>query len=96
MEYKLASSSWGKEEVQAMHDVIDSGSHSMGANVKKFEKEFAEYIGTKHAIMVNSGSSANLIGFHALKLLQFQIQIIKLGLQFLQSVGARLISHFSS
>ena len=72
MEYKLASSSWGKEEVQAMHDVIDSGSHSMGANVKKFEKEFAEYIGTKHAIMVNSGSSANLIGFHALKLLQFQ------------------------
>tara|TARA_B100000686_G_C16723881_1_gene936625 strand:+ start:225 stop:1409 length:1185 start_codon:yes stop_codon:yes gene_type:complete len=72
MEYKLAASSWGKEEVQAMHNVIESGSHSMGENVKKFENEFAAYIGTKYAIMVNSGSSANLIGFHALKLLKFK------------------------
>ena len=72
MEYKLAASSWGKEEVQAMHQVIESGSHSMGVKVKEFEKEFAAYIGTKHAIMVNSGSSANLIGFHALKLLKYK------------------------
>jgi len=71
MEYKLAASSWGAEEIQVMHEVINSGSHSMGEKVKIFEKEFAEYIGTKHAIMVNSGSSANLIGFHALKLLKF-------------------------
>ena len=72
MEYKLAASSWGIEEIKAMHEVIESGSHSMGANVKKFENEFAAFIGTKHAIMVNSGSSANLIGFHAMKLLKFQ------------------------
>jgi len=34
---------------------------TMGSKVKQFEKKFAEYIGTKHAIMVNSGSSANLL-----------------------------------
>ena len=71
MEYKLAASSWGDEEIQAMQKVIDSGMHSMGSKVVEFEKKFASYIGTKHAIMVNSGSSANLIGFHALKLLKF-------------------------
>jgi len=54
MEYKLAASSWGIEEIKAMHEVIESRSHSMGANVKKFENEFAAFIGTKHAIMVNS------------------------------------------
>ena len=72
MEYKLAASSWGEEEIQAMHKVIETGSHSMGIRVKEFEKEFADFSGTKHAIMVNSGSSANLVGFHALKLHKFQ------------------------
>jgi CDP-6-deoxy-D-xylo-4-hexulose-3-dehydrase len=33
----------------------------MGKNVDLFEKKFAEYIGSKYAIMVNSGSSANLL-----------------------------------
>ena len=72
MEYKLAASSWGKEEVQAMHRIIDTGMHSMGSTVKEFEEKFASYVGTKHAVMVNSGSSANLIGFHALRLLKFK------------------------
>ena len=33
---------------------------------KKFEKEFANYFGSKHAVMVNSGSSANLLAISAL------------------------------
>ena len=37
MEYKLAASSWGAEEIQVMHEVINSGSHSMGEKVKIFE-----------------------------------------------------------
>ena len=32
----------------------------MGKNVKQFENEIADYLGSKHFIMVNSGSSANL------------------------------------
>ena len=33
----------------------------MGKNVDKFEKQFASFVGSKYAVMVNSGSSANLL-----------------------------------
>jgi CDP-6-deoxy-D-xylo-4-hexulose-3-dehydrase len=38
-----------------------SGKYTMGDNVQKFEKLFAKWVGAKHAVMVNSGSSANLL-----------------------------------
>lgn len=64
--YPLATATWGKEEVDAMHRVITSGMYTMGENVKAFERDFAEYIGSKHCLMVNSGSSANLLMVAAL------------------------------
>ena len=39
-----------------------------GAQVEAFEAEFSAWLGVKHAVMVNSGSSANLLTMHALKL----------------------------
>lgn len=66
MFYELAAPSWGNEEVEAAKRVIDSGFYTMGKNVKAFESEFANYFGTKHGIMVNSGSSANLVAVAAL------------------------------
>lgn len=50
-----------------MHSVIASGNFTMGQRVTEFEKEFAVHLGAKYAVMVNSGSSANLILVHALK-----------------------------
>jgi len=38
----------------------------MGRYSDRFEKEFAEFLGTKYCSVVNSGSSANLIAFAAL------------------------------
>ncbi len=38
----------------------------MGRKVKEFEKLFAEYIGVRHAVMVQSGSSANLLALSVL------------------------------
>jgi CDP-6-deoxy-D-xylo-4-hexulose-3-dehydrase len=38
----------------------------MGDKVKEFECLFAKYLGIKYAIMVNSGSSANLLAIAAL------------------------------
>jgi dTDP-4-amino-4,6-dideoxygalactose transaminase len=38
--------------------ILKSGSLILGENTKEFEKAFAEYVGTKYAIAVNSGSSA--------------------------------------
>jgi CDP-6-deoxy-D-xylo-4-hexulose-3-dehydrase len=65
--YKLASTTWGSEELEAAYKLLASNNLTMGSNVKKFESIFAEYIGTKYAIMFNSGSSANLAIISALK-----------------------------
>jgi CDP-6-deoxy-D-xylo-4-hexulose-3-dehydrase len=61
MKYDLAGSSWDEEEIAAVERVIASDRYTMGDNVAAFEEEFAAYMGLKHAVMVNSGSSANLI-----------------------------------
>lgn len=66
MFYEMASSSWGDEEIQAIHDVIASDRFTMGDKVKTFEQEFARYMGMKYAVMVTSGSSANLVSIAAL------------------------------
>jgi CDP-6-deoxy-D-xylo-4-hexulose-3-dehydrase len=66
MFYDLASSSWGAEEIAAMQRVIASGMFTMGENVRRFEEDFARKFGTKHALMVSSGSAANLVGIAAL------------------------------
>lgn len=66
MFYDLASTSWGTEEIDAMQRVIQTGLFTMGANVRKFEEDFAKKFGAKHALMVSSGSAANLVGVGAL------------------------------
>lgn len=59
--YPLATSSWDQAEQDAIQRVIASDRYSMGTEVAEFERRFAEYFGSKHAVMVNSGSSANLL-----------------------------------
>ena len=46
------------EEISAAVNVLKSGYYTSGPIVEKFEKEFAEYIGTKYAIACNSGTAA--------------------------------------
>ncbi|HBS86794.1 MAG: pyridoxamine 5-phosphate oxidase [Bacteroidetes bacterium GWF2_38_335] len=66
MNYPLASTTWDNKELNAIKEVVDSGQFTMGKNVKIFEKEFASFFGNKYAVMVNSGSSANLLATAAL------------------------------
>ena len=61
MTYPLATPSWDHKEVDAINRVIASGNFSMGKEVFSFEEEFAKYTGSKYCVMVNSGSSANLV-----------------------------------
>jgi CDP-6-deoxy-D-xylo-4-hexulose-3-dehydrase len=65
--YSLASSTWGQEEIAAINEVVASGSFTMGQKVAKFEEEFSTLVGSKYAVMVNSGSSANLALLAALR-----------------------------
>ncbi|MEH1855869.1 MAG: DegT/DnrJ/EryC1/StrS family aminotransferase [Nostoc sp.] len=56
-----------KAEIQvAISRVLESGQFIMGPDVKLFEQEVAEYLGTRHAIAVNSGTDALVIGLKAL------------------------------
>ena len=64
--YPLATATWNQDEYAAMQRVIESGMFSMGKQVQLFEQRFAEYIGSRYCVMVNSGSSANLLMVAAL------------------------------
>lgn len=68
MKYPLASNTWDHREIEAINSVIADGRYTMGPRVKKFEQEFANKFGSKHAIMTNSGSSANLLAIASLVL----------------------------
>jgi CDP-6-deoxy-D-xylo-4-hexulose-3-dehydrase len=57
----LASSTWGREELDAIQEVVQSGQFTMGRRTKDYEEAFARYVGTKYAVACNSGSSANLL-----------------------------------
>lgn len=54
-----------KEVVEAVSRVLSSASYIMGSEVLEFEKEFAEYIGVKHAISVGNGTDALVIALIA-------------------------------
>lgn len=58
----------GIEEEQAVLDVLRKSQTIMGPRIKQFEEEIAKIFGKKHGIMVNSGSSANLLAFEILNL----------------------------
>lgn len=64
--FSLASDSFNSEEIDAAINVLKSGFYTMGSKVKEFENAFAKKFGAKHAVMVNSGSSANLLMVEAL------------------------------
>lgn len=56
----------GEEEKAAILEVLESERLTEGKKVREFEKLWAEYIETKYCIAVNSGTSALLLGLHAL------------------------------
>ncbi|MHB8834580.1 MAG: DegT/DnrJ/EryC1/StrS family aminotransferase [Candidatus Methylomirabilia bacterium] len=64
--YPLAAPTLGREEQEALRRVIEGGQLTMGPNVAEFERRFAARFGVRHALLVNSGSSANLVGIAAL------------------------------
>lgn len=60
---------FGKEEITAVNKVLSDPTKIVsGPLVKEFEKKVAEIFGKKYGVMVNSGSSANLIAFEMMNL----------------------------
>ncbi|MBI1866408.1 MAG: aminotransferase class I/II-fold pyridoxal phosphate-dependent enzyme [Candidatus Staskawiczbacteria bacterium] len=57
----------GKEEINAVIRVL-KGNTALGNHTKEFEEKISKMFGKKYGIMVNSGSSANLLAFELLNL----------------------------
>ena len=64
---RLSAPTYGAEEVIESLDSLMSTWVTMGEKVKNFENQWADYVGTNHSTMVNSGSSANLLALKALE-----------------------------
>ena len=58
----------GEEEINAVVEVLKSGMLTSGKEVKEFEKEFAQYLGVKHAVAVANGTAALDVALKALKI----------------------------
>ena len=54
----LSDLDFGPEESEAVQKVLDSRWLTMGAVTQQFEQEFADYIGTRHAIAVTNATAA--------------------------------------
>src|SRR5262245_45091108 len=48
----------GEAEIRSVVETLESGWLTTGRNVKKFEDDFAQYVGSKYAVAVNSGTAA--------------------------------------
>ena len=61
----IAKPMLGPEEKSAVLEVMSSGKLAQGEKVDQFEKAFAAYIGTKHAVAVGNGTIAIHLALHA-------------------------------
>lgn len=64
--YSLLSNAFNKKDIDVGVKVLQSKNITISKITEKFEKYFANKIGSKYALMTNSGSSANLLAFSAL------------------------------
>jgi perosamine synthetase len=84
----------GQEELEAVRKVFDTRWLGMGSMTKEFEDKLREFLGVKHVVAVNTGTSALHIALAALELVPGDEVIVPsltfvASLQSILSVGAR-------
>lgn len=67
MKIPFAKANIGEEEIKAVEGVLRSGWLTQGTKVQEFEEKFAEYVGAKYAVAVNSATSALFLCMRYLK-----------------------------
>jgi dTDP-4-amino-4,6-dideoxygalactose transaminase len=87
----------GPAEKKIIGRVLDSGRLSEGPQVKEFEEQWADFVGTKFCVLVNSGTSALIAGLCALKSLYHlkdRAKVITSPLTFIATVNAIVAAGF--
>lgn len=64
--YPLVENPYDSDDIKAGISVLNSTFITMGKKTFEFERKFTKKINTKYSLMVNSGSSANLLIFQCL------------------------------
>jgi len=65
---KLVNDTISHDEIDNLREWLGTYPHlTMGEKTLEFEQEFSKWMGVKHSVFVNSGSSANLLMIYALK-----------------------------
>ncbi|MDP3991316.1 MAG: DegT/DnrJ/EryC1/StrS family aminotransferase [Candidatus Colwellbacteria bacterium] len=77
------------EEVEAIKEVLSSPYLTIGPKIKEFESVFADYIGMKHAIAVNSGTSGLHLAMRAFEIKDGN-EVITTPFSFIASANAPL------
>jgi CDP-6-deoxy-D-xylo-4-hexulose-3-dehydrase len=68
MKVPISGQVTGQEEVDNVAQVAMSGHYGGGVWMDRFQRGFADFMGARHAILCNSGSSANLLALSAIDL----------------------------
>ena len=66
MRVTVGNANLGEKEKAYVNQVLDSGIISMGDFVRRFEEEFAKYIGAKEAVSVGTGTAADKLALYEL------------------------------
>jgi len=83
--------SFGEEELEALREPFKTGWIGLGPKTREFEERFAEYIGTKFAVAVNSGTAALHL---ALKVLNIEgMEVITTPMTFVSTNHVILYNH---
>ena len=71
MKYPLMRSNFLRADLDEVIDLLkeDDPILTSGPKVRKFEQEWSQWLGVKHSVFVNSGSSSNLLSLAALKII---------------------------
>ena len=64
--FPLVKNPYRSKDILKAIKVLKTGKLTMGTNVSSFEKEFTSKLKTNYSLMVNSGSSANLLAIQCL------------------------------
>lgn len=89
----FALSDIGDEEIEEVVQVLKSGWITTGPKVREFEENFARFIGSKHAIAVNSGTAALHLALEAIGLKEHD-QVIMPPLTF--AATAEVVCYFGA
>lgn len=95
LKIKVGDFKLGRKEKSIINQVLDVGWLSEGAKVREFEQEWAKFIGTRYCVVVNSGTSALIVGLFALKKLYHikeKAKVIVSPLTFIATVNAIVAS----